>query len=294
MEYPINNITFELYETHQEFSFTKSYASNEWCSACLQLPDTADSQNSIDGVEEQDWNDEEREICQQLKRFFFDSFNDVECAAASALLAKEIIHVEEVGDFYVAFTCDESFLIKESWCRSYYNKAALFDHVYDFYDVDSEALLSKAKKAFFESLDRKLTADMQKVLDEATSPDEAWIGAAFDEILHEFMKSNFSDDYDSCDIASEFYEFYGCDTRIDFEREAREKMEQMNHPKKVVVSLEDGTCGFLYVNGSLFIDADRDPESFCGQLVEVELNDENGNRISARGVVVEILSVEEV
>lgn len=294
MGYPINNITFELYETHQEFSFTKSYASNEFGNAILQLPDTGESQNSIDGVEEHEWNDEEGEIFQQLKRFFFDSFNDVECAAASALLAKEVIHVEEVEGLYVAFTSDDSFLIAESYCRSYYNKAALFDHVHDYQGVDSQALLLKAKKAFFESLDRDLTADMQKKLDAASGIDEAWIGAAFDEILHEFMKSNFSDDYDSCDIASEFYEFYGCDTRIDFEREAREKMEQMNHPKKVVVSLEDGTCGFLYVNGSLFIDADKDPESFCGQLVEVELNDENGNRIRARGVAVEILSVEEV
>lgn len=286
MEYPINNITFKLYETHQEFSFTKSYASNEWCRACLQLPDTADSQNSIDGVEEQDWNDEEREIFQQLKRFFFDSFNDVECAAASALLAKEIIHVEEVDGFYVAFTCDESFLIKESQCRSYYNKAALFDHIDDFYDVDSEALLSKAKKAFFESLDRELTADMQKEIDAVSSIDDAWICAAFDELLHEFMQNKFSYDYDSFEMASEFYQFYGCDTRTDFEREAREKMEQLR-PKKVEVLLNDDTCG------TLTIPADKDPESLCGELVEVELNDENGNRINVRGVVVEILSVEE-
>lgn len=227
MDYPIDNITFELYEAHQEFSFTKSYASNECCSACLQLPDTADSQNSIDGVEEHEWNDEEKEIFQQLKDFFFDSFNDVECAAASALLAKEVIHVEEVDGFYVAFTPDDSFLIKESNYRSYYNKAALFDHIHDFYGVDSQALLLKAMRAFFESLDRELTADMQKKLDAASSIDEAWIDAAFDEILHEFMKGKFSYDYDSCDIASEFYQYYGCDTRFDFEREAREKMEQI-------------------------------------------------------------------
>lgn len=60
------------------------------------------------------------------------------------------------------------------------------------------------------------------------------------------------------------------------------------YPKKVDVELKDGTCGTLY------IDADKDPESLCGESVSVVLNDENGNRISARGVVVEILSVEEV
>lgn len=59
-------------------------------------------------------------------------------------------------------------------------------------------------------------------------------------------------------------------------------------PKKIAVELKDGTCGTLY------IDADKEPESLCGESVSVELNDENGNRISARGVVVEILSVEEV
>lgn len=229
MEYKINNIAFELYETHQEFSFTKSYASNDFGSAFLQLPDTSDSQNSIDGIDEHKWADEENEIVRQLKHFFFDSFNDVECAAASALLAKEVIYVEEVDGFYVAFTSDESFLIKESDYRSYYNKAALFDHIYDYEGVDSQRLLLKAKKSFFESLDRELTAEMQKTLDSVSSIDEAWIEAAFDEVLHEFMKCKFTHNYDNCDIADEFYQFYGCDTRVDFEREAREKMEQIKN-----------------------------------------------------------------
>lgn len=57
---------------------------------------------------------------------------------------------------------------------------------------------------------------------------------------------------------------------------------------KVGVLLKDGTCG------TLNIDADKDPESFCGELVTIELNDENGNRIRVKGVVIEILSVEEV
>ncbi|EOW9469110.1 hypothetical protein ACOCGZ_003066 [Vibrio cholerae] len=71
-----------------------------------------------------------------------------------------------------------------------------------------------------------------------------------------------------------------------------DKVERETHTyapqKKVDVELKDGTCGTLY------IDADKDPESLCGESVSVVLNDENGNRISARGVVVEILSVEEV
>lgn len=219
MKYPIGNITFKLYETHQEFYFTKLYAPNEFGSANLQLPDTGDSQNNIDEVDESDWNDEENEISQQLKRFFFDSFNDVECAAASALLAKEVIHVEEVGGFYVAFTLDGSFLIRESEYRSYYNKAALFDHVHDYHGVDSQALLLKAEKAFFESLDRELTADMQKALDAASG-----IDAAFDEVLHEFMTAKFSADYHHKGTASDFYDNYGCDTRTDFERKAKNQM----------------------------------------------------------------------
>lgn len=225
MHYLINNISFELHETHEEFSFTKSYASNEWGCANLQLPDTGDSQNSIDGIDESDWNDEEREIFQQLKDFFFRSFNDTKCAAASALLAKEVIHVEEVDGFYVAFTQNDSFLIRESECRSYYNKAALFDLIYDFYGVDSQALLFKAKKAFFTSLNKELKKKMQETIDTAGGIDEAWVTAAFDEVLHEFMKERFSADYYHDDIANEFYEHYGCDTRIEFEEKAKNQMK---------------------------------------------------------------------
>ncbi|WP_172565569.1 hypothetical protein [Vibrio navarrensis] len=56
---------------------------------------------------------------------------------------------------------------------------------------------------------------------------------------------------------------------------------------KVGVLLDGGTCGTLY------IDADKNPESLFGEIVNVELADENGNRVHAKGMVVEILSVEE-
>ena len=233
MTYLINNISFVLTDTHQEFSFTKSFAKNEWGCATLQLPDTGDSQHSICdiNINESDWGDEESAIFNQLKEFFFNSFKDTECAAASALLAKEIIHVEEVDGFYVAFSLDNTYLIKESPCRSYYNKAALFDHVYDFdfESVNEDKLKEKAQKEFFLSLERALTKEMQNYLDkvfkaEGTIIDDALIDQAFDEILHNFMKANFECDYSGHALADAFYQFYGCDTRINFEVEAREAL----------------------------------------------------------------------
>lgn len=225
INYVINNISFELCDTHQEFQFTQSYNANASDVAHLQLPDTSDSVHLINGIEEPEWSDEEIAIFQQLKDFFFDAFKDTECAAASALLAKNILHVEAIDDVYVAFTDNDAIVIKESPCRAYYNKAALFDFIdIDSNEIECTQLIARAKQEFFASLDRQLNTAMQNALDTTTGIDDAWINQAFDDVLQDFMKAHFPHNSD-CDLAREFYEQHGCDTRIAFEDDAKASVQ---------------------------------------------------------------------
>jgi hypothetical protein len=122
-----SNIKFEIDEGGINFSF------NDNKTAFLQLPDTGDSQHRINNLDEDEWTDNERDIFKQLERFYFDFFNDVECAAASAMLCDIIEHVEEVNyknrQIFVAFSVDDTtHLLVESAYKNYYNKSALFDN----------------------------------------------------------------------------------------------------------------------------------------------------------------------
>lgn len=242
----IHNISFTLSEYAIEFSFTKSYAKNEWGSAALQLPSTGDSIHNILG-EEYDGDDAENEaIFLQLTEFYFNSFKDTDCAAAAAILDKHILHVEPVveknREFYVAFTEDESFVIKESEVRSYYNKKSLFDFL-DDYDIceqdedgfpvpftNKEDLIKTATKSYFESLECQLEKEIQDYFDVIANNENAVIteelvSLCFDEILHTFMSSEFNQfdgDYNVDKLAQEFYQMNACDIRGDFENQLRE------------------------------------------------------------------------
>ena len=148
----VKNIKFSIGEGAIEFTF------NDNESAYLQLPDTGDSQHQINGVDDEEWSDKEREIFQALESCFFNDFNDTECAAASARLYTEIVHVEEVDyknrQIFVAFDDDdEAHLLVESDYKDYYNKTALFERFEPFklfgYDEDySESeIIEKAREA---------------------------------------------------------------------------------------------------------------------------------------------------
>lgn len=155
----IRNIKFSIDEGAIEFSF------NDNETAYLQLPHIGDSQHQINGIDEDDWSDKEIEIYKQLERFYFDSFNDTECAAASVTTCDTIVHVEEITykgmTVYVAFSEDDTeYILVESPSRDYYNKKALFDRfdnhtAYDYFgdDYSESDIIEKARKAGKESED---------------------------------------------------------------------------------------------------------------------------------------------
>ena len=135
----LKSIQFSLEEGYQEFSFK---VDEESCSAQLQLPSTPDSQHVINGEDFDSESEEHVYIFDELKERFFESFEDVECAAASALIGLRVVRVEKMqNSFCVAFLENkEKVLIKESSCKDYYNKLALFDRVdeFDLQKIDDE------------------------------------------------------------------------------------------------------------------------------------------------------------
>lgn len=147
----IRDIKFSVDEGGVIFTFNN----NE--TACLQLPDTGDSQHQINELDDDDWTDKEHEIYEKLSQYYFDSFADTECAAASAVLCSTIEHVEEVyyknRQIFVAFDDDgNEHLLVESAYKDYYNKRALFAKFdpWDFFGYDEDysesEIIEKAQK----------------------------------------------------------------------------------------------------------------------------------------------------
>jgi hypothetical protein len=119
----ITNIDFRIEEYGIEFSFNSDEGGG---SAILQLPNTPDSQDQINGADFDNESEEHAEIFKACKRFYYDSFNDIECAAASALVGGKLSKIVEVDGFYVAFGSKE-YVLTESKYKEYYNKQALFE-----------------------------------------------------------------------------------------------------------------------------------------------------------------------
>jgi hypothetical protein len=208
----INNITFKLEDHGQEFSFTD--ATGKFHSALLQLPTTPDSQNSIDG-EQWDEDEEKDAICEELRDFFYSQFKSKEHGKASIAAGFEVTHLIEVDNFYVAFSAEKAVVLKEGAASSYYNVFffELAHHSYNEDDSESEIIEQATKKLFsclHDSLEEKC-AEYAK-----TGESKETVGQCFDDITHEFMKSEFStNDYDNTEISGEFYQFYACDIRND-------------------------------------------------------------------------------
>ena len=127
----ISNISFTFQEYGIAFEYREAFNKNKASKAYLQLPNTGDSVHYINDVEIENTEQEDL-IVEQLAEFYFDSFgdDDGELAAASAQVGEEVNRVEQVSfvnmDFYVAFTDDSAYVLKESRSRSYYNKSYLF------------------------------------------------------------------------------------------------------------------------------------------------------------------------
>jgi hypothetical protein len=234
-DFKIGNITFTLdSDIGVTFSYNEWFNENKFGAATLQLPSTPDSCDTINDQELDSDSDEHQAVFEQLKNYYFDDFKNVECAAASALLGDRVIHVQEVDNLYIAFVVGGLFAIKESIYRDYYNKQALFSRI-DESDLpisecesfDLSELFKKSEDCFTESLSSSLKKKMQVYLDEIIKDesnifDNKSVDQCFDDILFDFMKSEFGSDYEKNDFASEFYQMTACDIRVDFEREAKD------------------------------------------------------------------------
>ena len=133
----IDNMSFTYEEYGIEFTYTEDFNNSKQSKAYLQLPSTGDSVHYINDVEVEN-TEQEDDIISQLVEHYFDSFgdDDGELAAASAQVGEEVSKVVPVSfvnmDFYVAFTDDSAYVLKENRSRSYYNKRYLFS------DTDAE------------------------------------------------------------------------------------------------------------------------------------------------------------
>lgn len=236
----VKNVSFSLNEHAVEFSFTKPYQNNEAGEACLQLPSTADSQHVIDGVENGDWGCEQTDVFQQLNENYFASFKSADEAAAAALVADYIDHVEEVGDLYVAFCAgaDKQYILTGSPYKGYYNKASLFCLADDRYygEIDIPSITEKAKEQYFSSLAHQLDSEMTELHSSVFRNKNsvltgAVISDSLQKLLHEFMVSEFeqhSSNYKDNPVAMEFYNGVASNSVVDFERSALEFMGSIN------------------------------------------------------------------
>lgn len=157
--------------------------------------DKTDSIHCVLHSDEDNWGEREETIYSELVDFFYASFKDSDCAASSALLADHIINVEAEGAFYVAFSADSAYLIKESNYRSYYALASLFETVdvsdlrigeFDF--LEPPSLIESAQKSWFKGLAHQLDENMEQFVSGVTCPID--INSDFDEIVHGFLGSD--------------------------------------------------------------------------------------------------------
>ena len=226
----IRGIQFTLEDHGQEFTFMCSVdGTNKFGNARLQLPTTPDSENniSIDSDELDRESENYTAIYEILRDFFYDSFNDKECAKASASLDMRVYAVEEVNSFYVAFAENGSaHILKEGRASSYYNVFYFAQtDPSDLQDENEIDIVESAEKSLRESLANELKTGLS---DKLTGYEDAEIiKQAADEFTHEFMCKKFHAEYaNDGGFAEEFYSMTACDVRSDAELEAIESLAE--------------------------------------------------------------------
>ena len=244
----ISNISFTFEEYGIAFEYREVFNKNKASKAYLQLPNTGDSVHYINDVEVEN-TEQEDDIISQLVEHYFDSFGDDgrELGAASAQVGEQVFKVQEVSfvnmDFYVAFTDNSAYVLKESRSRSYYNKTYLFDDT-DFEDfdviktagedsclIDKLEVIELAEKELGKTLSRWCTKKMQAYLDSAIKSDSSAhisssdIEQCFGDTLDDFMRDNFEENYMEIEVASKWYSDFGCDIAGDFKNQAMEYQE---------------------------------------------------------------------
>jgi hypothetical protein len=211
----INNIKFEINENNQEFSFTDS--NGNWHYANLQLPKTPDSINLI---ENEEWNDEEKsEIYAQLRDYFYSQFKSKEHGKASIIAGFNVTHLIEVKSYTVAFNAEQSAVLKEDRAASYYN---VFCFEKAFFsgeeDTSEKMIIKRARKQLFSDLGAKLKYELENYSSNVNFDGDSKdiIAQCFNDLVHDFMIREFETrEYETGDVSSEFYQFYACDIRND-------------------------------------------------------------------------------
>tara|TARA_B100000949_G_C14162899_1_gene399948 strand:- start:149 stop:481 length:333 start_codon:yes stop_codon:yes gene_type:complete len=102
---------------------------------------------------------------------------------------------------------------------------------------DADKLIFKAKGEWFSSLsgrlEEKMESDFQYLTNERGSLLSSYlIGVYFDEILHDFMKSEFEypvGNYQEDEYSQEFYEKIGCDLRAVYESKLLAYLEEQQN-----------------------------------------------------------------
>lgn len=247
-KFKIENIGYALmsgnYEKDEEnsvgFVFTKAFADDKFTLASLQLPTTEYSNDTIDDIDYDDDNEEHVSIFNQLSDYYFSDFCSFECAATSAEICSFVCHVEEVGNYFVAFASEGEYVLEEAEHRSYDDDRALFSFASDIDDDEYEEIINSARKSYFLTLIGQLKTYLQAfyetvIINDSTALTTTLIKQYFDKTLHEFMKEKFMPktmgfeeiEFENGDIvvAQQFYEECACVIRCDFERKALEFLE---------------------------------------------------------------------
>lgn len=238
----VNNIHYQFENYGITFGFT--HGPGEFMSAILQLPNTPDSQHSIDGVDFDRDNEKHVEIFEALKDYYYSRFKDTECAKASIKMQSPVFHVEPIDNYYAVFCEDgQSALLKEGRASDYYH-VFYFDNL-DPHEMGNESeLIDCAKNKYF----KKLSANLSETL---TNWNIKWEKNGFptagnyagnergmaencpDEAVGDFMRTEFGNNWQENDIAMAFYEDLACDLRQAAVYDAIERLEnnQENNPE---------------------------------------------------------------
>ena len=140
----IDNIYFLIHPYHDiQFIFKNDGRRDD---AWLQLPDTTDSVHKINGKRYDSYDATKSEIFRTLSDYYFDSFEDVYYAAASALLGVRVDFLQYIKGLYVAYPAEgEPSVIKEKRIRSYSNQTVCFEkHLPDYIKVGEDEFLKEA------------------------------------------------------------------------------------------------------------------------------------------------------
>lgn len=236
-QFEIKNIEF----TYDEYTITFTFHTDENTSgkAYLQMPQTCDSQHLIylDGIcihddsgteITSDDNNKVDDIIDQLTRFYDALFKNDDCGRATIASGDYVYHVDTFGDnenYNVAFMKDDIavlFCDSDIYGTEFYKLYDESEGGYSNKKIDVNALIKSAKKSFFDDLSNSLIEKMQTYYDNSVVnnkcvDDVESMSKVFTNTLHDLLQAEFNHQYESVEIAMEFYNDFSHDIKSSFE-----------------------------------------------------------------------------